>query len=116
MAEDIHAGSHNRFFTIPLMTKAGWFGPIQTMKPRFCRVGAFFALTLFLLGGGRDSSAGTYDPDPTHLWNRLDSALFLRKAQDGKEYGLEELDIVYWRRTTNLLAGVSRTNALAALD
>jgi hypothetical protein len=98
------------------MTKTGWFGPIQIMKPVFRRARALFALTLILLGGGRDSSAGTYDADPKHLWNRLESALFLRSARDGKEYGLEELDIVYWRRTKHLLEGASHTNALAALD
>jgi hypothetical protein len=57
-----------------------------------------------------------YDPDPNHLWNRLNETLFERTAQDGKKYGLDELDILYWGRTTNLLAGTSHHKALAILD
>ena len=48
-----------------------------------------------------------YDSDTNHLWNRLNETLFERTAQDGKKYGLDELDILYWFRTTNLLTGVS---------
>jgi hypothetical protein len=44
-----------------------------------------------------------YDSDTNHLWNRLNETLFERTAQDGKKYGLDELDILYWARTTNLL-------------
>ncbi len=57
-----------------------------------------------------------YDPDPNHLWNRLNEALFVRTAQDEKKYGLDELDILYWARTTNLLAGASHQQAISVLD
>jgi hypothetical protein len=57
-----------------------------------------------------------YDPNPNHLWNRLNETLFERTAQDGKKYGLNELDILYWFRTTNLLAGTSHQQALSVLD
>jgi hypothetical protein len=57
-----------------------------------------------------------YDSDTNHLWNRLNETLFERTAQDGKKYGLDELDILYWNRTTNLLAGVSHQQALTILD
>ena len=57
-----------------------------------------------------------YDPNPSHLWNRLNATLFERTAQDGKKFGLDELDILYWGRTTNLLAGTSHRKALAILD
>ncbi len=57
-----------------------------------------------------------YDPNPNHLWNRLNATLFERTAQDGKKFGLDELDILYWGRTTNLLAGTSHRKALAVLD
>ncbi len=57
-----------------------------------------------------------YDPNPNHLWNRLNETLFERTAQDGKKYGLDELDILYWNETKNLLAGVSHQQALAILD
>ena len=57
-----------------------------------------------------------YDSDTNHLWNRLNETLFVRKAQDSKKYGLDELDILYWVRTTNLLAGASHQQALSILD
>jgi hypothetical protein len=57
-----------------------------------------------------------YDSDTNHLWNRLNQTLFERTAQDGKKYGLNELDILYWNRTTNLLAGVSHQQAISVLD
>jgi len=57
-----------------------------------------------------------YDSNTNHLWNRLNETLFLRTAQDGKQYGLDELDILYWGTTTNLLAGASHQQALAVLD
>lgn len=57
-----------------------------------------------------------YNSNPDHLWNRLNRTLFLRTALDGQQYGLNELDILYWYRTTNLLAGVSHQRALSVLD
>jgi hypothetical protein len=66
-----------------------------------------------------DSAPGgntIYNPDTNHLWNRLNATLFERTAQDGKKYGLDELDILYWARTTNLLAGASHQEAISVLD
>jgi hypothetical protein len=57
-----------------------------------------------------------YDPNPNHLWNRINETLFERTAPDGKKYGLDEMDILYWGTTTNLLAGASHQQALAVLD
>jgi hypothetical protein len=57
-----------------------------------------------------------YDSDTNHLWNRLNETLFERTAQDGKKFGLDELDILYWARTTNLLTGVSHQQAISVLD
>jgi hypothetical protein len=57
-----------------------------------------------------------YDSDTNHLWNRLNETLFERTAQDGKKYGLDELDILYWVRTTNLLSGASHQRAMAVLN
>jgi hypothetical protein len=57
-----------------------------------------------------------YDSNTNHLWNRLNEILFVRTAQDGKKYGLDELDILYWNRTTNLLAGASHQRAISVLD
>lgn len=81
-----------------------------------------FAIGLAMAGGGRAEAAdpatdgAIYDPDPRHEWNRLNETLFARQAQDGKKYGLDELDILYWAGTTNLLAGSSHRRALEALD
>jgi hypothetical protein len=57
-----------------------------------------------------------YDPDPHHLWNRLNQTLFQRTAPDGQRFGLDELDILFWFRTSYLLTEPSRSNALAVLD
>ena len=65
-----------------------------------------------------NSPAGStnYDSNPNHLWNRLNEILFARTAPNGKQYGLDEMDILYWGTTTNLLAGPSHQRALAVLD
>lgn len=66
---------------------------------------------------GRSQNENTiYDSNTNHLWNRLNETLFVRTAPDGKQFGLDELDILYWGRTTNLLAGTSHHKALASLD
>ena len=57
-----------------------------------------------------------YDSDTNHLWNRLNETLFERTAQDGKKYGLDELEILYWFHTTNLLVGASHQQAISILD
>jgi hypothetical protein len=64
----------------------------------------------------KTGQTATFHPDPQHLWNRLNSTIFLRVADDGKEYGLEELDILYWSRTKHLLDGPSHERALRILD
>jgi hypothetical protein len=65
-----------------------------------------------------DSTAGDtiYDSDPHHLWNRLNDTLFDRVAPDGKHFGPDELDILYWQSTTNLLIGPSHEKAIAVMD
>ena len=81
---------------------------------------ALVAVLLFCAGdlkiGALSAENTIYNSDPSHLWNRLNETLFERTAQDGKKYGLNELDILYWNRTTNLLAGVSHQHALTILD
>ncbi len=57
-----------------------------------------------------------YDPNPKHLWNRLNETLFMRTAEDGKRYGLDDLDILYWATTKHLLVAPSHQQALAILD
>ena len=77
------------------------------------------AVVLISVGGAQADTPDArmvYDSDPNHLWNRLNKALFERTAPDGKHYGLDQLDILYWGRTTNLLSGASHQQALAVLD
>jgi len=57
-----------------------------------------------------------YDSNANHLWNRLNETLFVRTAPDGKKFGLDELDILYWFRTTNLVAEPSHHEAITILD
>src|ERR1700731_1347356 len=46
---------------------------------------------------GGSIKVAVYDPDPQHLWNRLYRVLYLRIApEDGKIYGLDELDPLIW--------------------
>jgi hypothetical protein len=74
----------------------------------------FNAITL---KAGDASGANTiYDSDTNHLWNRLNKTLFERTGPDGRHYGLDELDILYWNTTTNLLGGVSHQQATNVLD
>src|SRR5436190_10321906 len=40
-----------------------------------------------------------YDPDPKHLWNRLHEVLFVRTAPNGKRYGFDRLDPLFWSGT-----------------
>jgi hypothetical protein len=57
-----------------------------------------------------------YDPDPQHPWNRLHSALFMRVGPDGRVYGEDRLDPLYWETTRHLLTGDSHHTALQTLD
>ena len=85
-----------------------WFHPSSTqmknsfaLKPSILS-GLFICLplilaTVFVLKGGAAGVENTiYDPNPIHLWNRLNETLFVRMAQDTKKYGLDELGILFW--------------------
>jgi len=43
-----------------------------------------------------------FDPDPNHPWNQLYGMLFIRPGLDGKQYGLNEMDPLYWSTTQYL--------------
>src|SRR6185503_5531446 len=78
---------------------------------------AYLLLAPAILAQGlQNNQTATFDPDPQHLCNRLNATLFLRVADDGKKYGLEELDIQYWSRTKHLIEGPSHERALKILD
>ena len=67
-------------------------------------------------GAAADEENPIYDSDPRHLWNRLHEALFIRTAPDGKKYGIDRLDPLFWANTKHLLAEPSHRQALAILD
>lgn len=58
----------------------------------------------------------TYDADPRHPWNELNSTLFARVAPEGTVYGLDQLDILYWQSTEHLLTEPSHSVAVHVLD
>lgn len=60
-------------------------------------------------------TAGLYDPDSNHLWNRVHRTLNVR-ASSGQEFGADRLDPLVWADTQHLLTGASHTAALATLD
>ena len=57
-----------------------------------------------------------YDPDPNHLWNRVFRQFYRRVANDGKEYGMDELEPLLWFDTTYLLDGNAHQQAVQVLD
>src|SRR5918996_4909451 len=57
-----------------------------------------------------------YDPDPSHLWNQVFRQFYRRVSQDGKEYGMDELDPLLWFDTTYLLEENSHQDAVQVLD
>jgi hypothetical protein len=59
---------------------------------------------------------GIYSPDPDHIWNRLFRLFYVRRDQNGRQYGGDELDPYLWLRTKYLLRGSSHDEALKLLD
>jgi hypothetical protein len=57
-----------------------------------------------------------FDPDPNHPWNRLYGMLFIRPAWDGKLYGADEMDPLYWPDSHYLLTQPVHQQAIEALD
>jgi hypothetical protein len=74
-------------------------------------------VSAFNLRAENTPSASTpYDPAPEHLWNRLNETLFIRTGFEGKQFGFDEPDILYWVGTKHLLDQPSHQQALAILD
>ncbi|HVI09844.1 MAG TPA: hypothetical protein VND65_16275 [Candidatus Binatia bacterium] len=63
-----------------------------------------------------ETSVTLYDPNPAHIWNRLDAALFVRQAPGGAVYGHDSLDPLLWGFSTQLLEPKSHRRALRVLD
>ena len=95
-------------------------------------VGQFFAslfLCLALLKGGSLSAADVtprtvtppyrntfFDPNPVHPWNQLYGMLFIRPAWDGKLYGMDEMDPLYWPDSKYLLTQPVHQKVIQELD
>jgi hypothetical protein len=61
-------------------------------------------------------SGAIYHADPTHLWNRLHEALFVRVGSDGRTYGRDRIEPLLWPWSNHLLAGASHDRAIALLN
>jgi hypothetical protein len=57
-----------------------------------------------------------YHPDPEHLWNRLQAAVFVRVGPDGHVYGQDRLEPLLWPRSKHLLEEQSHKRAVALLE
>jgi hypothetical protein len=79
------------------------FVAVQTVSPVSDSRAAASAVTL-------------YDPNPSHIWNRLHEALFVRKDASGAIYGSDSLDPLLWLNSTHLLSEPSHRRALRVLD
>ncbi len=64
----------------------------------------------------RRSTVAVFHPDPEHAWNRLYSALYLRRAADAREFGQDEIDPLLWPDSKHLIQGKSHQDALRELD
>lgn len=61
-------------------------------------------------------SVSVYDPDPAHIWNRLYSALLVRRDATGASFGADELDPPLLAYSRHLLERKSHQQAIQALD
>ncbi|MGD0759209.1 MAG: hypothetical protein ABR921_09910 [Candidatus Sulfotelmatobacter sp.] len=83
---------------------------------------AVLTATLSGIGDSRPSSeslAGSvaiYDPDPSHIWNRLHATFFVREDLPETAMLPDALDPPFWYHTRYLLAQPSHKNALRILD
>jgi hypothetical protein len=57
-----------------------------------------------------------FDPKPDHAWNRLYGMLFIRPAWDGKLYGADEMDPLYWPDSKYLLNQPIHQQVIQSLD
>jgi hypothetical protein len=57
-----------------------------------------------------------YDPNPSHIWNRLHASLLVREDLHGADHDTDSLDPLFWSTTKYLLAAPSHQRALGVLD
>jgi hypothetical protein len=61
-------------------------------------------------------SVAVYDKHPSHVWNRLYAALWVREDFQGNRYGEDSLDPMLWPQSKHLLSQPSHDAALRILD
>jgi hypothetical protein len=61
-------------------------------------------------------SVAAYDENPSHIWNHLYAALWVREDSQGKRYGEDSLDPLQWPQSDHLLSQPSHDSALRVLD
>jgi hypothetical protein len=92
---------------------------------KFSVAGIFLAIVTAALSGmgnprpPSESSAGAvaiYDPDPSHIWNRLHATFFVREDLPETASLPDALDPPFWFHTPYLLTEPSHKNALRVLD
>ena len=57
-----------------------------------------------------------YDPEPSHIWNRLHRTLLIREDLPGTNNGADSLDPLFWSTTKYLLVAPSHKHAMSVLD
>jgi hypothetical protein len=62
------------------------------------------------------AAVAIYDPDPSHIWNRLHATFFVREDLPDTALLPDALDPPFWYHTTYLLTQPSHKNALRVLD
>ena len=80
--------------------------------------GRFFARGIFFLivaAAAASQPVTLYDADAEHLWNRLHRVLFIRTSPSGMEFGHDAVNPLLRPRSTHLLTGTSREQAVAIL-
>jgi hypothetical protein len=57
-----------------------------------------------------------YDPNPAHLWNRVDATLLVREDKHRNRFGEDSLDPLLWSESEHLLSEPSHKLASQVLD
>ena len=65
---------------------------------------------------GASFPCSIYDPNPSHIWNRLHASLLIREDLPGANHDTDSLDPLFWSTTKYLLAAPSHQRVLGVLD
>jgi hypothetical protein len=82
-------------------------------------VAVFVVAALWQLAASRaasDPGVTVYDPNPSHPWNRLYTALMVREDRSGHIFGIDSLDPLLWSSSDHLLEPKSHRETIRILD